>query len=281
MKIQVKEVGVAEDGICALDTHGNKLEVGEYEVELVWQWDYKPPAMQYGWRVANRSMYYTFEQFANGNFGLETRQAYICSIAPESKEVNDEDDGMFHCNGCGKAMEDEDIAFTNDDGYDYCTDCNEAIQGDPESAAGLIGEPAIDEAAKIDNTARNILYKIIPYDSEFAKVGYFKKLISAMNEYADLKVTAALSVNKQPEKEVDTIEQWANKKAKMQAPFKNLRERDIYIEALITGAEYNSAHTIQVIKNRIAELEGKLPTATISIPAQLDELKNMLILLKA
>lgn len=65
----------------ALDTNGNKLPVGEYEVELVWQ-------AKYGW---DRSKWYIISDKYYEDMKHATvnsyRQIYMAAIVPESKEV--------------------------------------------------------------------------------------------------------------------------------------------------------------------------------------------------
>jgi hypothetical protein len=88
MKISVQEVGVAEDGICALDTNGKDLPVGEYEVDLVWQYWNGEYEKWISLPEERKAMYAnSFWEFSN--FAAKTRQIYIASVAPESKEVKE------------------------------------------------------------------------------------------------------------------------------------------------------------------------------------------------
>lgn len=100
MKISVKEVGVGSEvnpyemdkyphdhdyfkrsnpPLPALDTNGNPLPVGEYEVELVWQ---HRPKGENRWYRASCSKESIGKEY-------DTRQVYIESVAPESKEVKE------------------------------------------------------------------------------------------------------------------------------------------------------------------------------------------------
>jgi hypothetical protein len=52
-----------------------------------------------------------------------------------------ESDDITICNGCGKSLKDDEIAYHNDEiGDDYCAGCAEAIKSDPESAAGIVDD---------------------------------------------------------------------------------------------------------------------------------------------
>jgi hypothetical protein len=49
-----------------------------------------------------------------------------------SDQITNED-AIYNCDGCGKPLTYEQIAYQNDDtGDDYCSECYEAIQDDQE-----------------------------------------------------------------------------------------------------------------------------------------------------
>lgn len=160
----------------ALDTNGNSLPVGEYEVELVWQ--YRPKGSQEKFIRCSDDLW---EVQVNV---FETRQVYIASVAPTLESLSI---GKSNWQEKAQARQQPSIDEAVSDKYPHLTELSNQYK---ESQALSI---EVDKFLSIE-------------DGGYESVEQAFKCGSHFGARWEKQNTAALSVNKQPEKEVDAIE---------------------------------------------------------------------------